>query len=648
LSRESVCTRQQEALAELQKLAPDAPFLALGQTIFWDEPLKAGVIRRAKELGFSRRFVAGVHDTDYFAKLPHTRGAGLYAAVPHNDTTTKELWSAAGEFSVLFGSETVVSRDRMHNAGLRLSMVQRKRGEALTKATEAFGWRGIAALNQNSMVIAEKPLGPVFPILHDTFVWAIETTSSMAPASSAEKARQLRAIFCNPEIPVDELTLSQFYQRLLPEIQEWLEGEPIGAEITATSELLRFNTTTCNQPRFEIVGYFLNPEQRKAAREAYDESVRGTEMYSMDRFGTGAVPFDLYIPGVGRGTLRIGNRGIVVGTSKPVFASLRKPITSLAELADVIERKWGPNCVLVGKAVSLIGMLGREFVFVFHSGASNYLPRCLKFHQELAKSGINHAVNPVLRVRYEPWDALCEEETNLVLPEPLQGPFKAVEITGRQFCEQWRGVAEAQNQLLARLSELRRPVELLQFFADQGCTGWAAKLKEFQGIQERLGEEFAELSDLKARKRERVVRWKALAAERCEKEKELGRHWREKLFEKQPSETDWEMRKQFLAEIEQIARKIREAQSEWRGLQAEQDRWVAQAELKNAQHLRHEIELEAEMQRMKLIRDAVITTDGLFKAGHRPSAWWFPLVSPSGSWLRNTHLHAEYTVEALR
>lgn len=606
------------------------------------------MIQRAKELGYSRRFVAGVHDTDYFAKLPQTRGTGLYAAMPHNDTTTKELWSAAGEFSVLFGSETVVSRDLLHGAGLRLSMVQRKRGDALTRATEAFGWRGIAALFQESKVIAEKPLGPVFPILHDTFIWAIETTSVMAPASSTEKAKQLRAIFCNPEVPVDELTLSQFYQRLLPEIQEWLEGEPVGAEITATSELLRFNTATCKQPRFELVGYFLNPNQCRASREAYDESVRGTEMYTLDRFGTGALPFDLYIPGVGRGTVRIGNRGIVIGTPKPLFASLRKPITSICELADVIERKWGPNCVLIGKAVSLIGMLGREFVFVFHSGASNYLPRCLKFHQELAKSGIDHAVNPVLRVRYEPWDALCQEETSLILPEPLRGPFKVTEITGREFCERWRGVVEEQKQLLVRLSELRRPIDLLQFFADQGCVGWAAKLNEFQGIQDRLGREFAELTLLKARKRSKVVRWKALATERCEKEKEMGQHWRATIFEKVPSAADIGMRKQLQAEIEQITRQIRQEQSEWRGLQAEQDRWVAQAELKNAQLLRHEIELEAEMQRMRLIRDAVITTDGLIKAGHRPSAWWFPLVSPKGSWLRNTHLHAEYTVEALR
>src|SRR5688572_24087480 len=113
----------EEALAELEKVAPEAPFLALGQTVFWDEPMKGGVALTSKRLGYSRKLVAGVHDTDYFAKLPHgPRQPGKFMVVPHNDTTTKGLWSAAGEFSRLFGSETVVSREILQSAGLRIDL----------------------------------------------------------------------------------------------------------------------------------------------------------------------------------------------------------------------------------------------------------------------------------------------------------------------------------------------------------------------------------------------------------------------------------------------------------------------------------------------------------------------------------------------
>src|SRR3954453_13484438 len=99
----------EEALAQLQEQAPDAPFLALGHTVFWDEPMKAGLALASNRLGYSRKLLAGVHDTDYFAKLPYgKRQPGKFASLPHNDTTTQGLWSAAGEFSCLFGSETVI------------------------------------------------------------------------------------------------------------------------------------------------------------------------------------------------------------------------------------------------------------------------------------------------------------------------------------------------------------------------------------------------------------------------------------------------------------------------------------------------------------------------------------------------------------
>src|SRR5690349_1443020 len=130
------CRPLDETLKELERVAPGAPLLALGQTVFWDEPMKAGLALRLKALGSSRRLVAGSHDTDYFAKLPGEKGRkGRFRAVPHNDTTTKGLWSAAGEFSALFGGETVVTRETMSAAGARLARIEHDRPGFLDEAT---------------------------------------------------------------------------------------------------------------------------------------------------------------------------------------------------------------------------------------------------------------------------------------------------------------------------------------------------------------------------------------------------------------------------------------------------------------------------------------------------------------------------------
>jgi hypothetical protein len=60
-----------DAINALRTRYPEAPFLTLGQTVLWDEPLKAAFCRLLEALAPEALIVAGVHDTDYFAKLSH-------------------------------------------------------------------------------------------------------------------------------------------------------------------------------------------------------------------------------------------------------------------------------------------------------------------------------------------------------------------------------------------------------------------------------------------------------------------------------------------------------------------------------------------------------------------------------------------------
>jgi hypothetical protein len=60
-----------KVLSELQERYPNTTLLALGQTVFWDEPMKAVLNRLAQEAGVRFPFLLCVHCTDYFAKLHH-------------------------------------------------------------------------------------------------------------------------------------------------------------------------------------------------------------------------------------------------------------------------------------------------------------------------------------------------------------------------------------------------------------------------------------------------------------------------------------------------------------------------------------------------------------------------------------------------
>jgi len=232
------------------------------------------------------------------------------------------------------------------------------------------------SLDEYAPITAHVPLRQIFGELYSTFDWALDTSLQDLTGQGLDMAKEVADTFrsqvCDRNDPA--LSVSEFYKSLLPS-----STRPVRTRTFRSRPLPRPNCSgstseTCGLPRFEILDAFVNQATRKEASQAYDEALRGgTGQYELSRFGTGAIPFDLVIPGEGAGTIRLGTRGAVFMTREPQFISFKTPLTGVADLAKAIEAKFGPYCTLVGKAVSLIGMLAREFVFVFHEGASEYV-----------------------------------------------------------------------------------------------------------------------------------------------------------------------------------------------------------------------------------------------------------------------------------
>lgn len=642
----------EEALAELQKLAPDAPFLALGQTVFWDEPMKAGLALASTKLGYSRKFVAGVHDTDYFAKLSSGKGeSGSFKSFPHNDTTTKGLWSAAGEFSALFGSETVVTREVLAAAGLNLARLGKERPDYLNEATEAWGWRGIVSLSENAPITAQLPISQLFPSLIATLDWAIDLTLSCIGGQGRDEAdalaERLREIVCEEGDAGG--SLADFYKRLLPKMYSFVAGRDTPIEATTTSELLKFNPATCGLPRFDLLRLFVEPTTREIAGQAYDEAIFGTGLYGLSRFGTGAIPFDLVIPGVGRGTIRIGTRGIVIGTPDPQFISIpaKRPLKTLEDLAELVAAKFGQDCALVGKAVTLIGMMAREHVFVFHEGASSYVRHSRRLHETLAAKGYPLTLNPILRLRYDAWSALQIACTWLRLPEPFQRPFGTEELCAPSFASRWKQVVGEQRELLRKLSEFHRPIDLIRYLAETSGGSWNALAKEYESLRRQVEGLTAEIGRQRAKRQKLYKRSRELKVERVQAERAKGEHFRAKVLDKQPSPDDLAERERLTRRVEEAIHQISVVRNEIAASLHHQRELVKTSDTDQMHESRRRIELEIELKRTRLVRQAVICSDGLIHANHRPSGWWFNLVCPDGLWYRQTMESAECYLEPL-
>lgn len=617
------------------------PLLALGQTVFWDEPLKAILPILSEEAGNKVSLVAGVHDTDYFAKLPGgVQSNKPFDALPKNDGSTRDFWSAAGEFSALFGSETPVTRETLAGAGVSLDRITRGDPAALDAATEAWGWRGIASADPVARVTSEVPIHQAFEEIRATYAWAIELSRQgleNQDTATDDIVDQLNTILCDARDGCPGQTLAEFYECMLPRLHLIVTGRPSPAEITRTGKLLRFDPTTAGLARFRFVDLFIRPDTAEIAKKAYDDSVRHTEVYTLDRFGTGAIPFDLVIPKEGRGTIRLTSKMLVVMTPEPKFVKLEKPIESIHDLAAVTEQAFG-RCVLVGKAITLIAMLAAEFVFAFHEGASMYVSHTRKLLKEMEAAGAAVIAHPILRISLGALDALETTNRWFRLPESLRSPFGADVVSAATLACSWRCVREQQLTHLDKLSKARNVSMLLDCLQEIRGGRWGRLRDEYESLRLRLAPLDAKIKQLDAKVAAEHKRLRSIKLEWAAMESQRGVAFRRGDFVKRDRLGD------ALAALRAEKRDIIE---ELRSLRRQKADEASSPNVKSARERRQAIEREAEIARLMTVREAIMATAGIEKSNRRPAAWWFPLVTPDGSWFDALRDHVQLRLEPL-
>jgi len=643
-------------LRALRERYPTTPFLALGQTVWWDEPMKAVLRALLDEGDLGGEMLLGVHDTDYFAKV-NTRlpGQSRFDLLPHNDGTTRDLWSAAGEISRLFGSECLPARHDLTGYGIPLRQLAQQHGDArqefINQNTAAWGWRGLVYTGSRDLIVHELKLDDVMPgiraMLEYGFDGTLASIESPSVARAARRhAKRLIADCCDYCRTAPDATLPDLYRHMYPRLFGLLLGRPMSDySVTSTSELLRFGPDTADKPRFALVDRFLRPDTRPLAVEAYDEAVGGSEMYTLSKFGLGALPFDIVIPGHGRGTLRVTLRAVHVECRDPIRIRTARPVTSVRDLAAALSERFGPATVLVGKAVTLITMLASEFIFVFNEEGSAYVSRTRAMNDRLAAAGLDLQLHPILRVHYQTWDAAGNVRTMVSVPDPMSGPFRSAALSLAELSKRWRHVVAEQEALLSELAVIRSPRKLLAYLVRRSPGEWTDAARRYSRLTQEIVKARHELGRLDTeaaamRDSLTTVRRRLLASEAAR-----GNHFRSVARWTDEEEA---RREEYGAAIQAALTKMRALLKRMAALRRRRLAMGRGEPLNALRHERKMIEQEAQRARLELVRNAILTTRGLTHADHRPSAWWLPVVDPSGGWFRAVVETARLYVQPLR
>lgn len=685
-----------DLIDDIQQRYAGIPFLALGQTVFWDEPTKAVWRRLLDNKSPDSVMITGVHDTDYFAKLSTQLHTGeKYAIVPHDDGATRDLWSAAGELSALFGSESIPTRQMFLERGVPFDWLTKHgpgdKASRYAALTSAWGWRGLVRTDQHNVVAGDIPAAEIAGAIMRLLDWGFaESLNCIDDPAARDNANALMGkvrgwINEFMEDCSDSCRLTELYETLLPRFYEMLLGHrPANVETTASTELFRFNTDTAGSPRFRLLNAFLNPATRLISCRSYNLAVRRSGIYELDEFGIGAIPFDLVVPKKGRGTLFLRANRILaqLGGNEPVEI-FRGTVANVDELAAAVEAKFGRKCALVGKAVVLPDMIGAEHLVLFHETASGYTGLTRKFNEGLAKAGIHLDLYPIVRITYPTWDALAAipSSTTFTLPDHLALAMGNRQIGAADFAAGWRDAVQTQSKILGDSHSLTKLRDLLTYLDshdprreaivnfesliggplvtpeqaphDPGPSKeapcWCDLLLDYERALTFLRSNAEKSMTLRDRIAEHQEEQRMWQKERTDLEKRMGDDWRANVLplvqkaaaaeDVEAVDLDAKIQRQmairsttFEEPLAILRERIASTKTMIASFRRERRRLERSAEALQARAIIARISREAQAARLMLVRNAYLAVDGLTHTHLRPTSWWFPLVDSEGAW----------------
>jgi hypothetical protein len=660
-----------EALFALEKVAPGAPLIHIGQSPFWDEPTKAVIAARS-----DRPIIAGIHDLDYFSRQRTPLSGPRWQMLPRNDGTTRDIWIAAGEISALFGAEIWPARQTLLDAGIRLDRLAHGHGRDesfLDRSTEAYGWRGLVYNRGGPAVICDIPARDAAPMFSELLRWAGKHSCAILPY--AEDRRELRRYTRRKEQSIQDFlaehrdaSLSDLLMHLLKETYHDLIGP--AAEKTrfeTTRTMFRFNRETAKLPRFRFVNHFLHARHAAPALEAYRRAIEHSGVMDPALAGESAIPFELYVPGQGRGTLHLTDTEVRIALPRPLGVPVEKPVRNVERLAEILQEHLGPNISLFGKALTLPAMISGEFVMVLTEKGSSYVPRTQKMLAEMRAAGIPVTTNPLLRMRLRTWSSLSAVRRTFKLPPHLTQAFRTAKLTSGRFARNWRRVVREQKDLIAKVRDVGSPCDLVRYLSHDQHEMWFERLercnkaqKALLEIQKRTDVYRRRAIDVRAKEDEAAEEVRALEKRRGEINRSRLRPLKRRLADLADDRKDSGKAlrveykdaehegKALLMALETKLRERRRLQEKRKALADSIRRIERSTRATAARKLLRQVEIAAEKARLELARNAVLVSQGLPYANVRPSAWWFPALDPSGKWFKRVAGTARFRIEPLQ